>query len=139
MPVQPGWAQKLLRGAEANVADDTDWAQAAGERAVGGKDAVNNRGDAMRHMLISAKLTQKYGPEVSRILTELHEQVFADAPAEAAMDRHNNRVGRELGIRKPRASRDLLEAKAGRLLEKRDSYGRDDRTLPRWLEGGRRR
>ncbi len=59
-----------------------------------------NRHDACTHAYVSARLTVRLGERIARWIGDLNERLGSDAegkPLEAAMDRHNNGVGRAIG------------------------------------------
>jgi hypothetical protein len=55
--------------------------------------------DAYRHTLWSYLLTDRFGAEFAKIVTDAHETVPGNTPEERAMDYHNNAVGRRLAAR----------------------------------------
>ena len=74
--------------------------------------------DAARHILSSAAMTQKYGPGLASLYGTGYENLFYPFdPNEASyqMDIHNNRIGRELGIKYK--TREEVEAALGEMLK----------------------
>lgn len=66
----------------------------------------NGPADAYRHLLWGGELARKFGPDVARVLLEMHEiqgdtsrriGLDAQSPAAAAMDRHNNEIAVAIG------------------------------------------
>lgn len=54
----------------------------------------NDQYDAYRHTLISAKLTERFGPEMAKWLMDNYEAEYPNIPRESNMDYYNNNVGR---------------------------------------------
>ena len=58
----------------------------------------NGAGDAMRHLLLQAQLTQKYGEFPAKAISYAHEYLAPGQPkAERAMDLSNDVLGRQIG------------------------------------------
>ena len=58
--------------------------------------------DAFIHAYVSARLTIRLGPRIAEWMGDLNEKLGSEAEGrhlEAAMDRHNNAAGREIGRR----------------------------------------
>jgi len=53
--------------------------------------------DAFRHCYWSCRMAQEIGPEEARRVGDTHELCGTGPPAEDAMDRHNNAIGRSVG------------------------------------------
>lgn len=66
----------------------------------------NGRGDAYRHLVFQAMLTQKYGPKIAELIGKYHEAPiptifggagFTQPKDEKEMDLYNNALGIEIG------------------------------------------
>jgi hypothetical protein len=68
--------------------------------------------DAYRHLLWSYLLTERFGPEFAKVVTDAHETVPGNSPDERAMDYHNNAIGRRLATEKVPQSTLLETAKS---------------------------
>lgn len=66
-------------------------------RASGLPGRSNGPEDALRHMLGSAHATMVYGERVAKVASDIRESVSSNSSDAAAMDRHNDAIGRELG------------------------------------------
>ncbi|MGH7720300.1 MAG: RHS repeat-associated core domain-containing protein, partial [Gemmatimonadaceae bacterium] len=94
-PFKARTAARLRRAAEADAAGAAQLM-----KRYGGAGVHNGPGDALRHATWSCRLTQEFGSETARTITDNHETVSKDHPQdpkEARMDQHNNAVGRRLG------------------------------------------
>lgn len=82
----------------------------AGQRADELKLWRSNDGhnDAMRHALGSALLAAEFGPEWAQQFTTAHEGVNSGSSTREAMDLYNNRVGIQIAIENPGATRERL-------------------------------
>jgi hypothetical protein len=68
------------------------------EKTYGEAEAIGGRTDAMRHLLLQAMLTKKYGPTAASVIGGIHEFTSIGQPkAEKEMDMFNDRLGREIG------------------------------------------
>lgn len=60
--------------------------------------AYNNEGDAFKHCYFQAELTLWLSPVIAEWIGNAHENKPDNPPGEKAMDLHNNKMGRLLGI-----------------------------------------
>lgn len=93
-----------------------------------GQRGQDDQQDAARHMLASATLARKYGPEWAERLGRFHEYKtsplaalkmalgLGEMPPDYAQDIHNNRIGAEIGAKAGSQSEieDLIQALAER-------------------------
>jgi len=75
----------------AKLAQDT--ADSFGGFWKGPQQGHNDPYDAYRHALLGARLTEKYGADAARKLTDTYEGYSINVPEERNMDRWNNDVG----------------------------------------------
>lgn len=82
----------------------------------------NGRGDALRHIIASGLIAQKYGEIPALMLGYANEAFSADPLEEMGMDLHNNAIGRGLSAKHKgrydliNAARDAVETPAVRLI-----------------------
>ena len=98
----------------------------------------NGQGDAQRHILGSAQMTQKYGPTLANIFTTGHEYLFYPfEPHGAAMDMdlHNNQIGRDLA-QKYQTQAEIEQAALELLRKSKESgqWSQGVQGAPRWLQ-----
>lgn len=83
--------------------------------------------DAYRHVLWSYLLTERFGAEFAKVITDAHETVPGNTPDERAMDYHNNAVGRDLALRNaPRAELPGRVKTAPEIIRRPDEVRRRD-------------
>jgi hypothetical protein len=133
---------KTVRGAEKAVAEklglmDMIKYQNTRPKELGVMGEHNGQADALRHMLGSAQMTQKYGPTLANIFTTGHEYLlypFEPHGAAMDMDLHNNRIGRELA-QKYKTQEEIEQAALELLRQAQQSgqYSKGAQGVPRWL------
>ena len=71
-------------------------------------EIYNGRGDALRHCYLSALLFRNRGEDFATDFMNAHEEVGGNPPAEEAMDRFNNAVGRHIAFKNPNATEEEI-------------------------------
>lgn len=108
------------------------WTHVASSPLQGGR---NGPLDAYRHTLASAVVAYTLGPSAVEMVSQVMESSTAES---SAMDRHNNRIGAQIGTNAKRFA-EIEPAVAAHVREGRENSALPDRTtwLPknRWQEG----
>ena len=86
----------------------------AGNTMSKGKFANDGHQDAVRHALWNAVMTKEFGADGTEAYGTAHEMSLINPAAREAMDLHNNRVGRQIALAHPDATREEIE---GHVLE----------------------
>ena len=98
----------------------------------------NGQGDALRHILGSAQMAQKYGPTLANIFTTGHEYLFYPfEPHDKAMDMdlHNNAIGRDLASKyKTQAEIEQAALEMLRNAQQSGQWSQGVQGVPRWLQ-----
>lgn len=115
--------------------DDISAYQNSRPKELGYIGEYNGQADALRHILGSAALTQKFGPTLANIYTTAHEWIAPDLnDAASAMDVNNNAIGRELAQKYK--TREEIEKAAVELMRQANESGQWNQSVsgvPRWL------
>jgi len=85
-------AEIIGLGSEVKFATET------GEKYFSENEQHNAKGDAMRHLLLQAQLTQKHGEKTAKAISWAHENILdGQNSVEREMDTFNDELGREIG------------------------------------------
>jgi len=85
-------AEIIGLGSEVKFATET------GEKYFSENEQHNAKGDAMRHLLLQAQLTQKHGEKTAKAISWAHENILdGQSSVEREMDTFNDELGREIG------------------------------------------
>lgn len=130
---KPGWFSKLTDPWTLNKLVTQEARQTHGI----GED-IGGTGDAYRHLLASAILTKRHGPDYAETIGNMHEWPvpwigagFNPAPEDTAMDLHNNALGRQL-VKEAKSYKDV-QRKAQANIDSgtaKTVYERVDRSVP---------
>lgn len=89
--------------------DVAEEAHGTAETAFEGQGFNDGHADAFRHAYWNARMTQEFGEEWTADYAVAHERIEGNPADRAAMDLHNNEIGREIGRANPDASPEELQ------------------------------